>query len=160
MTAVIFLERKQLQCKGCGEAELSVWYWMRCVWLMLPVGWSSQNSRPSPISSCSHLSCLIFSPLLFFQPFMLTPPLSESLSHVSLQEISDGALLWSRSNSPRLCHHECQPWLSDTKLSLEVTGPVVWVKIGVPAVSSGYIWEEKREGSAWRWCGQQHFCIF
>lgn len=59
----------------------------------------------------------------------------------------------SHSNRLRLCHHDCQPWLSGTKLSLEVTGLVVWVEICVPAVSSGCSWQERREGSAW-WCEQ------
>lgn len=56
-----------------------------------------KQSKQPPISSyllqlssfLSHFFTIISS----FQPFMLTPPLSEALSHVSLQQINDGAML-------------------------------------------------------------------
>lgn len=125
----------------------------RGVWLMRSVGWSSQNNRPFHPFSCSSL---LSSPLTFFfftissscHPFIHVNPFSkcETLSHVSLEQISDGD-----EGDAVACGFgtERQPWLnSDTKPGLEVTGPIVWVRICVPAVSSGCFWEGRREGSA------------
>lgn len=93
------------------EKQAALWYWIRCVWLMLPVGWGSQNSRRR---RSHHISLSSLLPQFFtinssFQPFMSTLPLSlsEALSHVYFFKPTSSSedTTWGRGSvSLRLCH--------------------------------------------------------
>ncbi len=150
--AEIFLERKQLRERGPWRGRIV------CVALnkvcMTHATRGLRQSKQPPLSSyllqLSSFLSHFFTITSSFHPFMLTPPLSEAPSHVSLRQSSDGAMLWRGSSSLRLWHpgSQTQSLVWKWQAQLSESGSVSLLSVHGASGRGG------ERGQLWkrRWC--------